>query len=91
MAGSDHISALPAANRFLYAWQNQEREDGLVMLTKAAKEQLSEARRQAFFAPGEEDSYEISRGNKLKDGRYGFPLALHPATLLANCRNRSPA
>ncbi len=36
-----YVSALAAANRFLQAWQNQDHETGLIMLTDDAKEHSS--------------------------------------------------
>ena len=45
-------SALAAANRFLQAWQNQDRETGLLMLTDDAKQASSEDRLEAFFSSG---------------------------------------
>ncbi len=77
-ADSDYVSALAAANRFLYAWQTQDHETGLLMLTDAAKHQTSEDRLQEFFSPGPgtQHAFEISQGKKLKAGRYTFPVAL---------------
>jgi hypothetical protein len=74
----EYVSALASANRFLTAWQTQDHEAGIVLLTDAAKQQVSEDRMQAFFAPGSsiQEGYEISRGKKLKPGRYVFPVAL---------------
>jgi len=72
------VAALACANRFLTAWQTQDHETGILLLTDAAKHQISEDRLQAFFAPGSaiQQGYEISRGKKLKPGRYTFPVAL---------------
>jgi hypothetical protein len=72
----DYVSALAAANRFLAAWQAQDQENGLVMLTNAAKEQVSEDRLNEFFSPGADAAYEISRGKKMDTGRYLFPVTL---------------
>jgi hypothetical protein len=74
----DYIAALAAANRFLHAWQTQDQETGLLMLTDAAKRATTETRLVAFFAPGSgvEQGYEISHGRKLKAGRYIFPVVL---------------
>src|SRR5713226_7089281 len=73
-----YIAALAAANRFLQAWQNQDHETGLLMLTDTAKHHTSEDRLQEFFSPGPatQQAFEISRGKKLKPGRYTFPVAL---------------
>jgi hypothetical protein len=72
----DYVSALAAANRFLAAWQAQDQENGLVMLTDAAKEHVSEDRLDEFFSPGAGAAYEISRGKKMDSGRYVFPVTL---------------
>jgi hypothetical protein len=71
-----YASALAAANRFLQAWQNQDQETGLLMLTDIAKQKSSEDRLEAFFASGHDAAYEIARGRKLKAGCYVFPVAL---------------
>jgi hypothetical protein len=74
----EYVAALASANRFLTAWQTQDHEAGIILLTDAAKRQVSEDRLQAFFAPGAEiqQGYEINRGKKLGAGRYIFPIAL---------------
>jgi hypothetical protein len=71
-----YASALAAANRFLQAWQNQDHETGLLMLTDTAKQGSSEDRLEVFFASGHDAAYEITRGKKLKAGCYAFPVAL---------------
>jgi hypothetical protein len=74
----EYVSALAAANQFLHAWQAQDHEAGLVMLTDAAKHHTSEDRLQSFFSPtpGTQQAFEISRGKKLRPGRYSFPVIL---------------
>jgi len=74
-----YVSALAAANRFLQAWQNQDHETGLLMLTDAAKQRSSEDRLEVFFTSGLDAAYEIARGRKMKDGRYSFPVTLFPS------------
>jgi hypothetical protein len=73
-----YASALAAANRFLQAWQNQDHETGLLMLTDAAKQNSSEGRMETFFSSGSDSAYEIARGKRLTDGRYAFPVTLFP-------------
>jgi hypothetical protein len=73
-----YISALAAANRFLQAWQNQDHETGLLMLTDEAKQHSSEDRLDSFFSSGAEAAYEIARGKRMKAGRYAFPVTLFP-------------
>jgi hypothetical protein len=77
----DYVAALAAANRFLSAWQAQDPENGLVMLTAAAKQGRSEDQLQEFFSPGADAAYEIGQGRKLKVGRYSFPVTLLEMTL----------
>jgi hypothetical protein len=74
----EYVAALSSANRFLTAWQTQDHEAGIILLTDNAKHQVSEDSLQAFFAPGSEiqQGYEINRGKKLGAGRYVFPVAL---------------
>ena len=74
----DYVSALAVANRFLNAWQTQDIEKGLILLTDSAKHQTSEEHLQTFFSPGGDTqrAYELRGGNKLKDGRYSFPVTL---------------
>jgi hypothetical protein len=69
-------SALAAANRFLQAWQNQDHETGLLMLTDVAKQGSSPDRMESFFSSGKDAAYEIARGRKVKAGRYSFPVTL---------------
>src|SRR5438128_11844786 len=44
-----YSSALAAANRFLHAWQTQDHEAGIMMLTDAARQQTSPELLQSFF------------------------------------------
>ena len=72
-----YSSALAAANRFLQAWQNQDHETGLLMLTDAAKQSSSQERTDSFFSSGNDAAYEIARGRKMKAGRYAFPSSCY--------------
>ena len=72
-----YAPALGAANRFLQAWQNQDHETGLLMLTDLAKQNSSEDRMESFFSSSSDSAYEIARGRKLKAGRYAFPVTLY--------------
>ena len=74
----DYVSALAAANRFLHAWQTQDHEAGLLMLTNAAKRHTSEENLEVLFAggPATQQAFEIRQGKKLKAGRYMFTVAL---------------
>ena len=74
----EYVAALASANQFLIAWQNQDHEAGIILLTDEAKHRVSEDRLQTLFAPGSavHQGYEIGRGKKLNAGRYTFPVAL---------------
>ena len=72
----DYVSALGTANRFLQAWQGQDHEAGLLMLTDTAKKLSSEEKLEQLFSPGTPAGFEIGRGRRLKDGRYSFPVTL---------------
>jgi hypothetical protein len=74
----EYVAALATANRFLHAWQVQDHETGLLLLTDRAKQHTSEDRLESFFSPRDsaEQSFEITRGKKLQAGRYLFPIVL---------------
>ena len=69
-------SALAAANRFLHAWQTQDHETGIMMLTDAAREHASRDQLQKFFSAGPEAAFEIQRGTRIYAGTYSFPVVL---------------
>ncbi len=73
---ADYVSALATADRFMHAWQTQDEEKGLMMLTDSVKQHWPEERLEAFFASADHAAYQISQGRKLKAGRYSFPVAL---------------
>lgn len=70
-----YAAALAAANRFLHAWQTQDHETGIMMLTDAAREHASRERLQEFFSPGADAAFEIQRGRHV-NGEYVFPVVL---------------
>jgi hypothetical protein len=71
-----YSSALAAANRFLHAWQTQDHETGIMMLTDAARHQVSPDKLQAFFSPTDRAAYEIQRGRRVNGGEFVFPVVL---------------
>jgi hypothetical protein len=73
----NYVVALSAADRFLHAWQTDDEEAGLLMLTDRLKQHSSEDVVHQFFSvhPARA-SYEIGRGRKLSSGRYEFPVVL---------------
>ena len=88
LVDSEYVPALAAADRFLHAWQAQDQEGGLIMLTDTMKQHSSEERLQEFFSPGENAAYQITGGKKLKAGRYAFPVALLSFALNGKLRKR---
>lgn len=74
----DYIAALAAANRFLQAWQSQDHETVVLLLTDKVKQHTKEEALDAFFAPSPrtQQAYEISSGKKLAPGRYVFAVTL---------------
>lgn len=74
-----YSSALAAANRFLHAWQTEDHETGIVMLTDWARQHASAEQLQKFFSPGPDAAYEIARGKRVNSGAYAFPVVLFGA------------
>jgi hypothetical protein len=74
----EYIAALATANRFLQAWQSQDQETGILLLSDKEKGQTAEEHLQSLFsrADNAQEAYEISGGRKLKAGRYIFSVAL---------------
>jgi len=68
--------ALAAANRFLHAWQTQDHETAIMMLTDSAREHASREQLQEFFSSGAEGAFEIQRGKRLNADEYSFPVVL---------------
>lgn len=79
-----YAAALAAANHFLTAWQAEDHETGIVMLTDSAREHATAEQLQEFFSPGPQAAYEISRGKRLNTARYEFPVVLFGASSTAN-------
>jgi hypothetical protein len=73
---TSYSSALAAANRFLHAWQTQDHEAGIMMLTDAARQHVSSEKLDEFFSPAPEAAYEIQRGKRLNANEYAFPVVL---------------
>ncbi|MGH9516006.1 MAG: hypothetical protein ACRD3P_10060 [Terriglobales bacterium] len=72
--------ALAAANRFLRAWQDQDQETGIMMLSDSARQSLSSDKLQSFFSPGPDAAYEITRGKRVNSAAYEFPVVLFGAS-----------
>ena len=73
-------SALAAANRFLHAWQAEDHETGIMMLSDSARQHVSSDRLQSFFSPGPDAAYEIARGKRVTAAAYEFPVVLFGAS-----------
>lgn len=75
---SEYVLALGTANDFLRAWQTQDREAGILLLTDRLKQHTSEDALENFFSclGGKSHSFEIARGKKVAPGRYRFPVSL---------------
>ncbi len=72
----EYIVALSTANRFLHAWQIQDQETGILMLSDTLKQQSSIDRLQTYFSGSAQQAFEISRGKRLRPGCYTFPVAI---------------
>lgn len=75
-----YCSALATANLFLHAWQSEDHETGIVMLSDFARQRTSPEQLQEFFSPGPDAAYEIARGKRIKSGSYIFPVVLFSNT-----------
>jgi len=73
-------SALAAANRFLHAWQAEDHETGIMMLSDSARQHVSPDRLQSFFSPGPDAAFEIARGKRVSSTAYKFPVVLFDAS-----------
>ncbi len=71
-----YSTALAAANRFLQAWQVQDHETAIVMLTDAARQHTSPEHLQDFFSPRPQAAYEIAHGKRHGAAQYVFPAVL---------------
>ena len=77
---ASYCSALATANVFLHAWQSEDHETGIVMLSDSARQHTSPEQLQEFFSPGPDAAYEIARGRRIKSGSYIFPVVLFSST-----------
>jgi hypothetical protein len=75
-----YSSALAAANRFLRAWQDQDQETGIMMLSDSARQGVSSEKLQNFFSAGPDAAYEIAHGKRVNSAAYGFRVVLFGAS-----------
>jgi hypothetical protein len=81
----EYVAALSAADRFLQAWQSNDTENGVALLTSGAKNVATTDGIDRFFSNPAPSAYEIGRGKLVKQGRYEFPVVL---VLSASDRSR---
>lgn len=88
----DYVVALATADRFLHAWQTDDEEAGILLLTDHLKKQSSEDAVHDFFSSSDyaRTSYEIGHGRKLAPGRYEFPVALFQSPSRTGHRQTHP-
>lgn len=79
-ADPSYSSALQAADRFLHAWQTQDHEAGIMMLSDRARQRVSPEQLQQFFSPAASAGYEIAHGRLRRSGTYEFPVVLFGTT-----------
>jgi hypothetical protein len=72
---SNYAPALAAADHFLQFWQSGDIEDGMALLSTHAKAGITVDGLDQFFS-NPVSAYEISRGTRLKNGSYEFPIAV---------------
>jgi hypothetical protein len=77
----DYVYALATANHFLQAWQMQDQETAVLLLSDRLKQRTRESSLDALLTSNvsKPQSFEIGRGKKLAPGRYQFPVALFQA------------
>jgi len=71
-----YSAALQAADRFLHAWQTQDHEAGIMMLSDGARQRISPEQLEEFFSPAANAAFEIQHGKLHKAGEYVFPVVL---------------
>ncbi len=84
----NYTAALATANRFLAAWQNNDQEAGLPLITNRAKHQSTEADIDALFSGSSARAFEIAHGRQLSRSRYQFPVLLLQADESGRARRR---
>ena len=77
----DYVYALATANHFLQAWQTQDEETVVLLLSDRLKQRTQESSLDTLLTSSlsQPQSFEIGRGKKLAPGRYQFPIALFQA------------
>jgi hypothetical protein len=70
-----YVAALAAANRFLHAWQANDLETGMVLLSDSVRRAHNARALEQFFSGETVRAFEITRGQGHR-GRYSFPVVL---------------
>lgn len=71
----DYVFALATANRFLHAWQADDLETGMVLLSDRVRHSHDPEKFEQFFAGSTDRAFEIARGQGIR-GRYRFTVVL---------------
>lgn len=71
----DYVFALATANRFLHAWQTDDLETGMVLLSDRVRHSQDPEKFEQFFSGGSDRAFEIVRGQKNR-ARYRFAIVL---------------
>ena len=70
-----YVFALATVNRFLHAWQSDDLETGMVMLSDSVRHSHTPENLEQFFSGGTGRAFEIGHGSG-NHGRYSFPIVL---------------
>jgi len=84
----DYVAALATANHFLRAWQTNDLETGVLLLTDSARQHVEEMTLRNFFRDPAPRAFEIVRGKRLRNGRYSFPVVLVQKSASGNQAHR---
>jgi hypothetical protein len=71
----NYVFALATVNRFLHAWQTDDLETGMVLLSDHVRHSQDPEKFEQFFAGSADRAFEISRGQG-NHGRYRFAIVL---------------
>jgi len=77
---TDYVLALSSANTFLEAWRSRDQDSGLALLSdRLLKSRSEDEWRLAISGVSNphHQSYEITRGHRLEDGRIQFSVWLY--------------
>ena len=78
-ADPDYVFALATANRFLHAWQSDDLETGMVLLSDRVRHSQDPKKFERFFAGSTDRAFEVTRG-PATPGRYRFGVVLVTVT-----------